>query len=50
MNSTQLTGLAIAGGIIYAAWKFGNPMVKGAAVSVAAVAIAKKLPYLNAYI
>jgi len=50
MNSSQLTSLAIAGGVLYAAFKFGNTYVKGGAVSVAAIIVAKKVPYLNAYL
>ena len=44
------TNLAIAGGIVFAAYKFGSPMVKGAAVSIAAVMIAKNLPYVKEYV
>ncbi len=45
------TNLAIAGGILYAAWKFApNATVKGAAISVAAVIAAKQIPYVKNYL
>ncbi len=50
MNSSQLTSLAIAGGVLYAAFKFGNTYVKGGAVSVAAVIAAKQIPYIREYL
>lgn len=50
MDSQKLMNLAIAGGIIFAAWKLGSPMVKGAAVSVAAVIVAKQIPYVKDYV
>jgi hypothetical protein len=42
--------LAIAGGIVFAAYKYGNALTKGAAVSVAAVIVAKQVPYVRDYI
>ena len=42
--------LAIAGGIVFAAWKFGNATVKGAAVAVAGVIVAKQIPYIKDYV
>jgi hypothetical protein len=50
VDSQKLMNLAIAGGIIFAAWKLGSPMVKGAAVSVAAVIVAKQIPYVKDYV
>lgn len=47
MTSSDMTKLAIAGGILFAAYKFGPPMVKAGAVAVAAGVIAKRVPYLN---
>lgn len=45
------TKLAIAGGILYAAYKFApNAMIKGGVLSVAAVIAAKQIPYINEYI
>jgi len=42
------TKLAIAGGILFAAWKFApNAIIKGGALSIAAVIIAKQIPYVN---
>ncbi len=44
----DITKLAIAGGILFAAYKFApNAMVKGGVLSVAAVILAKKVPYIN---
>lgn len=50
VNQEQLMNLAIAGGIIFAAYKWGNAMVKGAAVSIAAVVAAKQVPYVKNYV
>lgn len=44
----NLTSLAIAAGIVYAAWKFApNQAVKAAVAGVAGVMVAKRVPYLN---
>lgn len=48
MTQDQLMALAIAGGLVFAAYKFGNGVVKAGAVAVAAVAVAKRIPYVNA--
>ncbi|HEY0955919.1 MAG TPA: hypothetical protein VGE36_14240 [Roseateles sp.] len=48
MNADQMKALAIAGGLIFAAYKYGNPMVKAGAVAVAAVVVAKRVPYVSA--
>lgn len=47
MTQEQLMGMAIAGGILFAAYKFGPSAVKAGAVAVAAVMVAKRIPYLN---
>lgn len=47
MDQSQLMKLAIAGGIVFAAYKWGNSMVKGAALAVGAVAVAKNVPYVK---
>lgn len=47
MNQDQLMKLAIVGGILFASYKFGNGMLKTAAVAVGAVAVAKQLPYVS---
>lgn len=47
MTQAQLMQLAIAGGILFAAYKFGPSSVKAGAVAVAAVAVAKHVPYVN---
>lgn len=45
------TKLAIAGGILFAAYKFApNAMVKGGILSVAAVIAAKQIPYVQDYV
>lgn len=47
MNSDQLKGLAIAGGILFVAYKYGNGMVKAGALAVAAGIVAKRIPYVK---
>lgn len=47
MTSSQLTKLGAALGICFAAYKFGPPAVKAAALGVAGVIVAKKVPYLS---
>lgn len=46
MTSSQLTKLGAALGICFAIYKFGPPTVKAAALGVAGVIAAKKIPYL----
>ncbi|GGI16907.1 hypothetical protein [Oxalicibacterium faecigallinarum] len=48
MNQSQITALAIAGGILFAGYKFGPSYVKAACLAVGAVAVAKRVPYVNA--
>lgn len=43
----DMTKLAIAGAILFAAYKFGPGVVKAGALSVAAVMIAKNTPYVK---
>ena len=38
----------IAAAVLFGAYKFGPAVVKGGAVAVAAVMIAKRIPYVNA--
>lgn len=47
MNKAEMMKLAIAGGVVFVAFKYGNAMVKGAALAVGAVAIAKRVPYVK---
>jgi hypothetical protein len=47
MTSAQLQAMAISAAILYAAYKYGPSVVSGGAVAVAAVLVAKKLPYLQ---
>jgi len=43
----DVTKLALTAGIVFAAYKWGNGMVRAGAVAVAAVAIAKRVPYVQ---
>lgn len=47
MNASDLTKLAIAGGILFAAFKWGNPLLKAASIAIAAGIVAKRVPYLQ---
>jgi hypothetical protein len=48
MDTANLTKLAIAGGIIFAAIKFApNALVKAGAAGVAAMIVAKQIPYVQ---
>lgn len=47
MDTSKLMTLGIAGAIIFAAYKWGNPMVKGGAIAVAAGIVANQVPYLR---
>jgi len=47
MTSGDLQSLAIAGAMLFAAYKFGPAAVKGGAVAIAAVIVAKRVPYLQ---
>lgn len=50
MTQEQLMNLAIAGGIVFAAYKWGNGIVKAGAASIAAVMVAKQVPYIKQYV
>ncbi|WP_161993209.1 hypothetical protein [Lacisediminimonas profundi] len=45
--SADVQKLAIAAGILFAAYKYGNAMVKGGALAIAAGIAAKRVPYLK---
>lgn len=48
MNSSDLTKLAVAAGMLYGVWKFApNDAVKAMALGVAGVIAAKKLPFVK---
>lgn len=47
MNAADLQKLAIAGAVLFAGYKYGNPMVKAGALAVAAGIIAKRVPYVK---
>lgn len=46
MNGDMMK-LAIAGAIVFAAYKFGPAPVRAGALAVAAVIVAKRVPYVN---
>ena len=47
MTSAEMTKIAIAGGILFAAYKYGNGLIKAGAVAVAAGMIARRVPYVK---
>jgi hypothetical protein len=47
MTQGDVMKYVIAGGILFAAYKFGGKMGAGAAIAVGAVALAKQVPYLK---
>jgi hypothetical protein len=47
MTQADIMKFAIAGGILWAAYKYGNAMVKGGAIAVAAGVVAKRVPYVK---
>lgn len=47
MTSADMTAMALAFGILFAAYKFGPAPVKAGAVAVGAVIIAKRIPYVQ---
>jgi len=47
MDSNQMTKLAIAGGILFAAYKFGGKYGAAGAIAVGAVIAAKRVPYVK---
>lgn len=47
MNTEDLKKLAIAGAILFAAYKFGPGWAKAGALAVAAGVVAKRVPYVK---
>jgi len=47
MSQSDLTKLATAGGILFAAYKFGPGWAKAGALAVAAGIVAKRVPYVK---
>jgi len=47
MTTDQMQNLAISAGILFAAYKFGPGVVKAGAVAVAAVIVARNVPYVK---
>ena len=47
MDSTQMTQLAMAAAVLFAAYKFGGKFGAAGAVAVGAVIVAKRVPYVQ---
>ena len=47
MDSAQMTKLAVAAGILFAAYKWGPGWAKAMALGVAGTIVAKQVPYVN---
>lgn len=47
MTQADMMKFAIAGGVLFAAYRYGNGMVKAGALAVAAGVIAKRIPYVQ---
>jgi hypothetical protein len=47
MDQAQLMKLAIPAAMLFVAWKYGGTAVKTGALGIAAVVVAKQVPYLN---
>jgi hypothetical protein len=47
MTQADLMKLAIAGGILFAAYKWGPSQVKVGAMAIAATVVAKRIPYIK---
>jgi hypothetical protein len=47
MNQADMMKYGIAAGILFAAYKYGNGMVKAGALAIAAGVVAKRTPYLK---
>lgn len=47
MSQADLTKLAIAGGLLFAAYKYGPGPVRAGALAVAAGIVAKRVPYVK---
>lgn len=47
MDQAQLTKLALAGAVLFAAFKFGGQYGKAGAIAVASVIAAKNVPYVK---
>lgn len=47
MNQSEMMKLGIASAILFAAYKYGNGMVKAGALAVAAGMVAKRVPYVK---
>jgi hypothetical protein len=47
MTQADLMKYGIAAAILFAGYKYGNAMTKGAAIAVAGVIVAKRVPYVK---
>lgn len=45
--SADMQKLAIAAAILFVGYKYGNGMLKGAALAIGATIVAKRVPYLQ---
>jgi hypothetical protein len=50
MNQAKLMNLAIAGGIVFAACKYGNSVIKAGALGVAGMIAARQIPCVRDYV
>ena len=50
MSQAEMMKYGIAAGVLFAAYKFGGATGKAAAVAIAAVAVAKRVPYVSAVV
>jgi hypothetical protein len=44
MNTTALLPFAITAGLVYAAWKFGSPEIRGMALGVGGLMLINQIP------
>lgn len=47
MSQAELMKLAMAGGVLFAAYKYGNGVMKAGALAIAATVAAKHIPYVK---
>jgi hypothetical protein len=47
MSQADMIKYGIAAAALFAAFKYGNGIAKGAAIAVGAVAVAKRVPYIK---
>lgn len=47
MQNIDFKALGLAAAVLFGAYKFGTPTIRAGAVAVAAVIVAKQVPYVN---